>query len=974
MRFSVLGRLEVISDDGTGLDIAQARQRTLLAVLLLHADQEVSVRRLTGLLCDQDGPTVSPGALRTQVWALRKLLAPARRLHTGQYHGYRLEVGPGELDVAQFRELAGQGRHAVESADLPEAVSCLTRALALWGEPPLADVPATLAMAPLAQRLLDERLAAQQLLNEARLGLGQHADLIPELRGSTATDPGNERFWEQLMLALHGAGRTAEALAVYQQARTSMTAELGVEPGHSLRELHRRILAGDPGPSRPGASPAAGQRPQFTSRADQRVARAMAGSATSGPEGQLPGGDRKHVVPRQLPAPSRPFVGRDAELAELDGLLRRPDAPAAVVISAIGGAAGVGKSALAVHWAHQAADRFPDGQLYLNLRGFDPAGNPTLAAAAIRALLEALGIAADRIPASLDAQAGLYRSLMAGKHMLLVLDNARDAEQVRPLLPGSPGCLVVVTSRSHLAGLAAVEGAHSLRLDLLTDADARALLAARLGQATVDAEPSAAAELVRLCARLPLALVIAAARVAARPRSQLAAFAVELADARSRLDALDTGDAPASVRAVFSWSAGSLSAPAARMFGLLGLHPGPDITVPAAASLAGVPPPQAQAALAELADASLTAEHSAGRFSLHDLLRVYAAEQARAPGSESLNREAVGRILDHYLQTAYAAAGLLNPQREAITLPRPRPAVTAEHVATRQLAQSWFEDEHDVLISAVWMADEAGFDSHAWQLPWAMANFLDWRGYWDEWVATQRTAVAAAARLGDTAARAVTLRLLGQACARLSDHEQARAHLAECTGLYRQLGDADGEARVHQTLSWLCGQLEGGYHTALGHTEQAIALYRASGNQAGLASALNNGGMAYIMLGDSQRGRTNCQQALAIHEELGNLNGQANAWHGLGNAEHRLGNLARAAGCYRHAFRIFRELGKRHSEAGTLADLGDALDAAGDPQGACDVWQQALDILDDLHHSDADQVRAKLRQLRVRKPPSIGAG
>ena len=945
MRFSVLGRLEVISDAGVEVRISQPRQRALLAVLLLHANQEMSAERLAESVWDSAGPAGGPGALRTQVWALRRLLAPARRLHTGQHHSYLLEVGPDELDTARFRELARQGRSALGAGDLPGAEGWLSQALALWGEPVLADVPATLPMAPVVRRLADERAAVRTLLTEARLGLGRHGDLVPELRESLAADPANERLWEHLMLALHGAGRTAEALAAYQQARTSIQTELGLDPGPGLKRLHHRILTGDPEPDQ-AAGPKAGP-----------------------PASTVTAGDGKHVAPRQLPAPVRQFVGRDTELAELDGLLERADASATVVISAIVGTAGVGKTALAVHWAHQVAERFPDGQLYANLRGFDPTGTPMSPAAAIRALLDALEVPAGRIPASLDAQAGLYRSLMAGRRMLLLLDNAQDAGQVRPLLPGSPGCLVIVTSRSDLAGLAAIEAAHSLRLGLLTDAEARALLAARFGVARIDAEPGATAELVRLCARLPLALVIAAARVAARPRFRLAAFTGQLAGTRSRLDALDTGDPLASVRAVFSWSAGSLSAPAGRMFGLLGLHPGPDITVPAAASLAGVPLPQARAALAELASANLTAEHSPGRFTLHDLLRAYAAEQAPVqapeqapvPGGDGADDEAAGRILDHYLHTACAAAGLLNPQREAITVPDARPGVTPEHLTSRQLAQSWLEAEHDVLLCAVSLAGEAGFDAHAWQLPWAIANFLDWRGYWDEWAATQRTAVTAATRLGDTAAQAVTRRLLGQACARLGDYDQARTHLTECTGLYHRLGDRDGEARVHQTLSWLYGGLQDLYPISLSHSEQALALYRASGNQAGQASALTNVGMARIKLGDSQQGRTDCQQALAIHEELGNLNGQGNAWHALGSAEYQLGDLAQAAGCYRRALGFFRDLGRRESEGITLIDLGDTSDAAGDLEGAREAWRQALDILDDLHHQDAVRVRAKLQ-------------
>jgi len=925
MRFSVLGQLEVVSDEGARLGIPQRRQRALLAVLLLHANQEMSVIRLTESLADQDGPAVSPGALRTQVWALRKLLAPALRLHTGDYRGYRLEVRPGELDVAEFRRLAGLGRSALESRDLPAAVRHLSKALALWSEPPLADVPATLAAGAVTQRLLDERRAVRELLTEARLGLGQHADLVAELREGTVANPADERLWQQLMLALHGAGRTAEALAAYQQARSSMQADLGLEPGPGLRQLHHRILAGDLQP---------GQR-QITPRA--------------GPE---------QVVPRQLPPPPWPFVGRDAELAELDGLLERADAPA-VVISAIGGTAGVGKTALAVHWAHKLAGRFTDGQLYLNLRGFDPAGDPTPSAAATRALLDALGVPAERVPASLDAQAGLYRSLMAGRRILLVLDNAADDQQVRPLLPGSPGCLVIVTSRRQLAGLAAVEGAHLLRLGLLTDAEARALLAARLGPATVRTEPGAADELVRLCAGLPLALVIAAARVAARPQLRLATLTTELADTRSRLDALDTGDTLASVRAVFSCSAGSLSDPAARMFELLGLHPGPDITGPTAASLAGVPLPEAQAALAELASASLTTEHSPGRFGLHDLLRAYAAEQAGAVGRENGNHEALGRLLDHYLHTAHAATRVLRPSREQIIPAPARTGVTPERPADHQQAIAWFEAEHKVLLAAVAFAADARFDAHAWQLSWATTPFLDQRFRWDEQAAIARTALAAATRLGDEEGQAVSRRLLANAYATFGEYDQARAHAQACLDLRRQQGDRFGEARAHQTLSWIDEHQER-YTAALGHAEQALRLFQGIGHKSGQAAMLNSVGWLHGLLGDYQQAWACCQQALALSRQAGDHQAEAHIWDSLGYAAHHLGRHAKAADCYSRALSLFREARNRSNEAKILTHLGDTYHAAGERHQALEAWHRALDIHDELQDPAAAEVRAKL--------------
>lgn len=680
------------------------------------------------------------------------------------------------------------------------------------------------------------------------------------------------------------------------------------------------------------------------------------------PEEPVPKADKAPIVPRQLPAPVRQFVGRQRELAALTGLLDRGNsAPAAVVISAIAGTAGVGKTALALHWAHQVADRFPDGQLYVNLRGFDPSGRPIPPAEAILGLLDALEVPAERIPASLDAAAALFRSLLAGKRMLVVLDNARDTGQVHSLLPADPGCLAVVTSRSQLAGLVAAEDAHLLVLDLLTEAESSELLALRVGAARVAAEPQAAAELIRLCARLPLALAIAAAQASANPGLGLGALAAELHNAQPALDALDPGDPVASVRSIFSWSLEGLTASTARMFALLGLHPGPDITVPAAASLAGIPPPQARRALRELAQVHLISEHVPGRYSLHDLLRTFAAEQAAEREPRTERHAAIQRVLDHYLHTAHTAALLLNPSREPVALTRPRAGVMPEGLTDLQQALAWFEAEHRVLISAVTMAAQTGFDAGAWQLAWAMDNFLDWRGHWQEWAATQRTALAAATRLGDIAGQATARRLLGHTCARVGDYDQARAYLTDCLGLYHQLGDRIGEGRVHQTLGWIA-ERQNRYADALGHAEQALALYRSTDDRARQAAALNNVGWCHALVGAYREALKASRQALALHRQFGHREGEASSWDSLGYAEHKLGNLADAADCHRHALGIFRQLGDRYKEAEILIHLGDVGHTAGQPQQARDAWQRALDILLELNHPDAAQVIAKLDQ------------
>jgi transcriptional regulator with XRE-family HTH domain len=449
-------------------------------------------------------------------------------------------------------------------------------------------------------------------------------------------------------------------------------------------------------------------------------------------------------LPRELPPAIGHFAGRIQDLETLDEMLDQASGNGSadvMAIAAIGGMAGVGKTALALHWAHRVAARFPDGQLYADLRGFSPARDPVPSGQVILRFLLALGVAPQAMPTDPDARAGLYRSVLAGKRMLMVLDNARDAAQVRPLLPGSAGCMVVVTSRNQLTGLAATEGARLLTVGLLTEQEAREFLAGRIGTRGIEAEPDAANELIRLCARLPLALAIIAARAVSRPAPALAALAAEMRAASGRLaslDALDAGEPTASVRAVFSWSYEQLSPAAAGLFRLLGVHPGPDISAPAAASLAAAEPTPTRRLLAELAGAHSIFQHAPGRYALHDLLRAYAAEQARAVDSDSARRSAIARILDHYLHTACAAAVLLDPAHKPFGIPLPEPGVTSEYPADRRQALAWFENEHHVLLAVAALAAETGFDRHAWQLARTIRHHLDHPGHRHELAAIQR--------------------------------------------------------------------------------------------------------------------------------------------------------------------------------------------------------------------------------------------
>lgn len=677
-------------------------------------------------------------------------------------------------------------------------------------------------------------------------------------------------------------------------------------------------------------------------------------------DGRAGSGAAAAQVPRQLPAAVADFTGRAAELAALTRILDEAcgDSPGTVVISAIGGTAGVGKTALALHWAHQVAGRFADGQLYVNLRGFDSSGVPMADAEAVRGFLDALGVPPDRIPAQPEARAGLYRSLLADRSMLIVLDNARDEQQVRPLLPASPASLVIVTSRNQLAGLAAADRARLLTLDVLSHDEAVHMLTARIGGARAAAEPAATAEIAALCGRLPLALAVAAARAEARPDFPLAAVAAGLRDRAGRLDALDAGEAAASVRAVFSWSYRQLSAGAARMFRLLGLHPGPDISPAAAASLAAVDEPSARRLLAELTRAHLLAEHVPGRYALHDLLRAYAADQARTTDGEPGRAAAVGRVLDHYLHTAHNGAALMLPSHGPVPLGPPSPGTAPERFTAGEQVLAWFEAEYHVLLAAMALAVDSGLADHAWQISLVMHPILATRGYHAEWAATKRAHMAAAVR-DDAAMVASGAR---DTAGTLGDYQWVPAYYAGMAKLYQQLGNRRGQALCLCSLAALA-EYQGHYAEALSHAEQAASLFRGIGDRAGEAEMLSWAGWYHALLGDCRQARALCRQALALNAGDGSRHLEGNIWNSLGYTEYHAGDLGEAAACYQRALSIFQTAGDRWGEADALTNLGDVRRAAGELLQAREAWQQALAILDDLQHPDAAKVRAKLASM-----------
>jgi DNA-binding SARP family transcriptional activator/tetratricopeptide (TPR) repeat protein/DNA-binding XRE family transcriptional regulator len=945
----VLGSLAVWRD-AVPVRVAGAARRAVLGLLALSAGRLVHRDAVIDVLWPDDPPGNAVSLVQIQVSRLRRLIDPAAGgVLASAGDSYRLVAGVGELDLVALSELTAQARAACAGGDDEAACGLYEQVVGLWRGEPLADVE-LLRGHPGVVGLSRQR--AEVLVEYGRVAsaAGWHGRVLGLLRELAVREPLNEQAHAQLMVALAGSGQQAEALAVYRDLCARLDEELGMPPGAELAGVYQRVLRQD--------IPAPAERVVVNLPDD-----GDSGSGGSAAAGSVAGGAARSapsaVVPRQLPALPGVFVGREPELGALSGLAGRAAAGGTVVISAVGGTAGVGKTTLAVYWAHRVAAEFPGGQLYVNLRGFDPAAAPVSPVEALGWLLEGLGVAAEGMPGSEEARGALFRSLVASRRVLLVLDNARDAEQVRPLLPGAGGCLVLVTSRVQLPGLAVREGAHLLSLDVLSEAEARQMLAARLGVQQAAAEPGAVSQITQLCARLPLALAVAAGRAAARPGLSLGDLAGELAGAASRLDVLQGGDATSSVRAVLSWSQDQLTASAARMFRLLGLHPGPDISVAAAASLAGIPVAEAGQALAELTTVSLLTEHVVGRYAFHDLLRAYAAEQAHAAEDDQPRDAAVGRVLDHYLQNAYAATGLISLSRDPITILPPRPGVIHEYLESHQQALAWLQAEHQVLLAAVTLAASSGSDVHAWQIAWTISDFLYFQGHARELVSIQGTAVSAATRLGDPVGQAVSLRLLAHACARLGDYDQALAHHAASLALYQQLGDRLGEARVHQLLG-VVYESQGRYADALGHSEQALRLFQAIGDRRGETLMLNNVGWHHALAEDYRQAREFCQQALTRCTELGLSDVEASAWDSLGYAERHLGNLAKAEACYQRALNRCREFGDRVGEAVVLTHFGDTRHAAGELTDARDTWQLALDILEELHHPDADKVRAKL--------------
>jgi DNA-binding SARP family transcriptional activator/Tfp pilus assembly protein PilF len=944
VEFGVLGPVQA-RVAGAVIGTGHPRQRAVLAVLLFDLGHVVPAQVLIDRVWGEDPPASVRNVLYGYVARLRAVLAGAADPDVTlarDHGGYVLRARPEQVDLWRFRRLVAEA--ARSSGDDGHGAALLRQALELWRGPALAGTQSPWLNA-MARTLEAERFAAELDLNEARLRRGEHRALASELASQAAARPADERLTGQLMLALWRSGRPAEALRCFEQARSYLEHELGADPGSQLRTLHQQILREADGPALPGqdSPPAA-------------------------------------CVPRELPADVPAFTGRAVELGQLDQLLRpagdrQGGSPA--VISAVSGTAGVGKTALALHWAHRAAPAFPDGQLYADLRGYDAA--PPLAPAEVLAgFLRALGADGADIPPGQDERAARFRSLLAGKRMLIVLDNASSAEQVRPLLPGAPACVTIVTSRDSLAGLVARAGAARLEVDLLPLADAVRLLRDLIGPRAA-ADPDSVTELAGLCARLPLALRVAAELAAARPQAALAGLVAELADQRRRLDLLDAaGDPRTAVRAVLSWSYRHLAPAAARTFRLTGLHPGIAFDGYAAAALTGTGWEQAGPLLDTLSRAHLLQAAGPSRYAMHDLLRAYARELAAGAGE---TYDALDRLLGYYLYAAATAMDVILPGERSYRPRSAAPPASVPSLTDPDAARQWLDSERAAMTALLRYTAEHGWRSQAAQLAVTLFRYLDYGGHWPEGAIIHELASQAAQQAGDHAAEAEALNNLGVTEIRQGHYQQAAARHARALALSRQAGDRRGAARALNNLGLICyqqgsypeaagqyrqalaacrelgdhggaagvlgnlaviDQRQGRHEQAAGHAQQALVLFRQVGNRDGEATSLGMLADSAQQLGDDRTAAGYLQQALDLFRQTGNRDGEASALDSLAALDQQQGQYEQAAGHLRQALKLFRDTGNRDGQAAALNGLGRALLAAGQPEDARAQHAEAL--------------------------------
>jgi DNA-binding SARP family transcriptional activator/tetratricopeptide (TPR) repeat protein len=895
------------------VDIGHTKQTYVLAALAVDAGRCVPADTLVERVWGSGAPRRARDTTRAYLCKLRQAVEPWDAVIIRQPAGYLLAVDPLSVDIHRFRQLVATARAGAEAT----AQDTYAAALSLWRGQPLGLLDTPWA-AQLRAELARERQAAERDHVDLLLAGGRHAELTGTLTATAAADPFDERLAGQLILALYRSDRRADALAHYERVRRQLADELGIDPGPSLQRLYRQILRTDVSLAAP-----------------------------------RPGAIRQRATPQQLPPLPASFTGRSAVLSRLDAALLPGDAGRAGRVAVIHGPGGVGKTWLALRWAHDNAHRFADGQLYMNLRGFDPGRDPVQSEVAVRGLLSGLGVTAAAVPPDPDSQVALYRSLVAGRQILLVLDNARTSAQVEALLPGAASCATLITGRTGLADLVACHGARPVPLGMIGEAESADVLAGHLGAARLAAEPDAVAELIHHCAGLPLALGIVAGRASLARELPLAALAADLRESSARLDGLDSGELRGNLRAVLATSLAAVRPAAAELFSKLGSAPGPDIALAAVRCLAGPADAELMPSLRELIDGHLVQEHRMGRYRMHDLVRLYAVEIGGDPAPVR------DRMLGYYAGTALAADRTLDPTREAQQRRDPAAHSAAPPAGDPIDAVVWFEQEHQVLLSCVAQAAECGADRQVLALVRGMTTYLERRGRWHDRAALQQAAVRSAIRLGDPGAEADARRGLASAQIWLGAHEAAAEQLAAARDLFEAAGDRIGLAATHRSTARMFARRHR-HADALGHDERALALYRQEQHLAGQATVLNAIGWHHAHLARPGTAIEHCREALALHERLGDRFGQALTWDTLGTAYRLTGDHGAATTHFRLAVAAFQACGDRYQEADTLRRLGAVLLDTGAVRDGCAAWRRAAVILGDLGHPDADEVRREL--------------
>ncbi|SDM16942.1 DNA-binding transcriptional activator of the SARP family [Allokutzneria albata] len=903
----VLGPLVLRAGDEV-IDLGSAPQRTLLAALALSPNAPVSRDALIEAAWGHRPPANVVEILQTHLSRLRRRLTPEGPQLSATASGYQLNVTADQLDLLAFRGLTAEARAARERIDVAGAAEACRRALTLWRDAPLADLPAFHDHPGVAEILLDWQALVLEFA-ELAAELGEDDQALAPLRKLAAAEPLDEAVQARLMLTLAASGRQAAALATFDEARRRFADELGVDPGPKLADAHQRVL-------------------------HNRVSKPISASASA------------H---RQLPPDIGDFTGRAAELRWLTRASLAEAGGTAPPIVAIEGMAGLGKTRLAVHFAHQlvAAGRHDEIQLYVDLRAHSdqPPADP---AVVLASFLNLLGVPGAQVPRELDSRAALYRDRLHGKRALVILDNAADERQVQPLLPASPGNLVLVTSRRHLA----LDGAATLALELFAPQDATALLATIAGGDRVDAE--GAEQVTALCGGLPLAVALAARRLQNRPLWTLSDLAERLRTSSGRLGELSSGTR--GLRAVFDLSYRALAPETQRFFRLLGVHPGDDATAESAAALTGTDPATARRRLDELVDEHLLTMVTARRYRLHDLLREYAAEHA----GEQERHAAVERVLTWYLYAADAARERLFPHFVDIELdPAERPGHLPGHAGDEDAFQ-WLADEHATLVAAVGVALTEGMHRIAWQLPLVLKHYFERLSNYKDWITTGRDALKAAQRIGDRKAEAMVRSLLGVAHGQLGEIDVCVEYFTDSLALRREVGDTGGEARTLGNLG-VAHTNRGDYEDAIGYLKQALELSRRTGNQHLEIRTLSNLGRAQTMSGNADEAILSLEAALGPARALGDAIGLVAVLHNLGETLLRVGRHGEAQPLLTECLEVYRDKHFRLYEAEVLELLAQIHDETGSAEHAQERWREAVAILEELGHPRLEEVRGRVR-------------